>query len=233
MNPESKIENRESPNPIRTIRGAKVILDTDLAQIYGVPVKRLNEQVRRNPDRFPADFAFQLTAQETRALRVKSSADSAQKTPGKEVAANWSQIATSSRKHRGVTYRPYAFTEHGAIMAASVLNSPRAVEMSVFVVRAFGKMREQLQATATLARRLAEVERALLTHDAALRDLYQKLRPLLLPPEDPPRKPIGFSVKEGPARYAARRRSPPARPAPPSPTGKSRIANRKSRIKHA
>ena len=123
-----------------------------------------------------------------------------------------SQIATSNGRdgeapgRGGRRYLPFAFTEHGAIMAASVLNSPRAVEMSVFVVRAFVKMREQLQATATLARRLAEVERALLTHDAALRDLYQKLRPLLFPPEDPPRKPIGFSVKEGRARYAARRR---------------------------
>jgi len=91
-----------------------------------------------------------------------------------------SQIATASSK-RNIRFMPYAFTEHGAIMAATVLNSSRAVEMSVFVVRAFVKMREQLLATATLAKRLAEVEKLLLTHDSALRDLYQKIRPLLLP----------------------------------------------------
>jgi hypothetical protein len=103
-------------------------------------------------------------------------------------------------------YAPFAFTEHGAIMAATVLNSPKAVEMSVFVVRAFVKMREQLLTTATLAQRLAEVERTLLTHDSALRDLYQKIRPLLLPSPEPPRKQIGFGVKERRARYRAAKR---------------------------
>jgi len=107
---------------------------------------------------------------------------------------------TLKRGHN-IKYLPYAFTEHGAIMAATVLNSPQAVEMSVFVVRAFIKMREQLLATATLAKRLAEVERLLLTHDSALRDLYQKIRPLLLPPPEPERKAIGFCVKERRAQY--------------------------------
>jgi hypothetical protein len=96
---------------------------------------------------------------------------------------------------------PYAFTEHGAIMAATVLNSPQAVEMSVFVVRAFIMMREQLLTTTTLAKRLADVEKLLLTHDSALRDLYQKIRPLLLPPPEPERKSIGFGVKERTAKY--------------------------------
>ena len=200
---------------IRTLRGVKVILDADLAAIYGVATRVLNQAVKRNAEKFPADFMFRLTRDEAEGLHRSRSQ------------------SVTLKRGQNIKYLPYAFTEHGAIMAASVLNSPRAVEMSVFVVRAFVKMREQLQATATLARRLAEVERALLTHDAALRDLYQKLRPLLLlPPGNPPRKPIGFSVKEGRARYAARRRHPPARPAPPSPTGKSQIANRKSRIKH-
>jgi phage regulator Rha-like protein len=101
-----------------------------------------------------------------------------------------------------IKYRPYAFTEHGAIMAATVLNSSKAVEMSVFVVRAFVKMREQLMATATLAKRLAEVEKLLLTHDSALRDLYQKIRPLLLLPPEPAKTKIGFGVREPKARYS-------------------------------
>jgi phage regulator Rha-like protein len=167
---------------IFTVRGHKVILDSDLARIYGVEVKRLNEQVKRNRTRFPEDFAFPLVPQEVVALR--------------------SQIATLKRgQHR--KYAPYAFTEHGAIMAATVLNSSKAVEMSVFVVRVFVKMREQLLATATLAKRLAEVEKLLLTHDSALRDLYQKIRPLLLPPAEPERKRIGFGVKERRAIYRA------------------------------
>ncbi len=112
---------------------------------------------------------------------------------------------TLKRGHN-IKYLPYAFTEHGAIMAATVLNSPKAVEMSVFVVRAFIKMREQLLATTTLAKRLAEVEKLLLTHDSALRDLYQKIRPLLLPPPEQERKAIGFCVKERRAQYRSARK---------------------------
>ncbi len=126
-----------------------------------------------------------------------------------------SQIATSSgehgsqfvtgARHGGRRKLPIAFTEHGAIMAANVLNSSKAIEMSVFIVRAFVKMREQLMATVTLAKRLVEVENLLLTHDSALRDLYQKIRSLLLPPEEPERKQIGFSVKESRAKYRAKK----------------------------
>ncbi len=161
---------------IRTLRGQRVILDFDLAAIYGVETKSLNKAIRRNPARFPDDFMFQLLPEEVASLRF--------------------QIGTSKPGRGGRRYRPYAFTEHGAIMTATVLNSPQAVDMSVFVVRAFAKMREQLLATATLAKRLAEVEKELLLHDAALRELYEQIRPLLLPPPDPPRKPIGFSVNE-------------------------------------
>ena len=169
------------------IRGQKVILDSDLADIYGVETKRLNEQVRRNADKFPEDFAFQLTAQEVR--------------------ENWSQIATSSGKHRGKSYRPIVFTEHGAIMAANVLNSPKAVQMSVFVVRAFVKMREELIATAMLEKRLTEIEKNLLTHDGGLRDLYRKIRPLLLPPPEKPKKEIGFRACPERSRRVKERRS--------------------------
>jgi len=183
---------------ILTIRGHKVILDRDLAMLYGVEVKRLNEQVKRNRDRFPDDFAFRLTPQEVTNLKSQFATSSF---PGMRP-----QIATASA-HGGRRKLPYAFTEHGAIMAATVLNSSKAVEMSVFVVRAFVKMREQLMATATLAKRLAEVEKLLLTHDSALRDLYQKIRPLLLPPPEPAKTKIGFGVREARARYSPKTRN--------------------------
>lgn len=195
---------------IRTIRGQKVILDSDLARIYGIEVKRLNEQVKRNGDRFPADFVFHLTAKETRNLRSQIAASSMYPSGNEKDTPNRSQIATGSSKHRDPRFRPFAFTEHGAIMAATVLNSPRAVEMSVFVVRAFVKMREQLLTSATLAQRLAEVESTLLTHDTTLRDLYQKLRPLLLPPPAPARKQIGFQVKERRSGYRVAHRNRPS-----------------------
>lgn len=128
----------------------------------------------------PDDFMFRLASEEYEPLRF--------------------QFGTLKRGQHS-KYLPYAFTEHGAIMAATVLNSPQAVEMSVFIVRAFVKMREQLVATATLAKRLEEIEKRLLTHDVALRDLYRKIRPLLLPPPEKPKKGIGFQVKETRARY--------------------------------
>jgi len=166
---------------IHTIRAQKVILDWDLAAIYGVETKNLNKAVSRNRDRFPQDFMFRLNKDEFVSLRF--------------------QIGTSKKGKGGRRYSPYAFTEHGAIMAANVLNSPKAVQMSVFVVRAFVKMREQLTATHILEKRLAEIEKTLLTHDGALRDLYDKIRPLLLPPPEKPKKGIGFQVKERRARY--------------------------------
>ena len=172
---------------IRTIRGQRVILDFDLAAIYGVETRNLNKAIQRNRTRFPDDFVFQLVREEVGNLMF--------------------QIGTSSGGWGGRRKLPYAFTEHGAIMAATVLNSPKAVEMSVFVVRAFVKMREQLLATATLAKRLAEVEKDLLIHDAALRELFEQIRPLLLPPPDPPRNPIGFSVNERPGTYRVRLRN--------------------------
>jgi hypothetical protein len=156
---------------IYTIRGVRIILDSDLAALYGVHTKRLNEQYRRNRKRFPEDFAFQLTAGEADSLR--------------------SQIATS-RSHGGRRYRPCAFTEHGALQAANILNSANAVRMSVFVIRAFVKIREQLVTNAAILKRLAEIDKTLLVHDSALRGLYQKLLPLLSPPPEPPRRRIGF-----------------------------------------
>jgi hypothetical protein len=173
---------------ILTIRGRKVILDSDLAGLYGVSTKRLNEQVRRNAERFPDDFAFRLSSQELTNLR--------------------SQIATSSL-HGGRRHLPWAFTEHGAIMAANVLNSSEAVAMSVYVVRAFVRMREEFSAARPLSQRLSEIERILLSHDVSLRDLYEKIRPLLLPPTGPPKRGIGFHVREPRARYAPNKRKSP------------------------
>src|SRR5439155_26007609 len=122
-------------NLIREIRGQKVILDSDLAALYGVPTFRFNEAIKRNRRRFPTDFMFQLTREEVDSLASQIAISKPR---------NSSQIAMSSRKHRGRAYRPYAFTEHGALQAANILRSPRAVQMSVFVVRAFLKMRALL-----------------------------------------------------------------------------------------
>jgi hypothetical protein len=224
--PEKKLQPVDVEPSIVTVRGQKVILDADLAMLYGVPTKRLNEQMKRNRDRFPEDFVFQLTAQEAANLKSQIATSSLQTIDNKGDESNRSQIATSSDRsrsqiatlksdvsmwsqiattstHGGGRKRPYAFTEHGAIMAASVLNSPQAVEMSVFIVRAFVKMREHLATTRELAKRLAEIERQLIIHDGALGDLYDRIRPLLLPPEDPPTKPIGFGVREARARYGS------------------------------
>jgi hypothetical protein len=167
-----------------TIRGQRVILASDLAKIYGVQTKRRNEQIRRNKERFPSDFMFQLTVAEL-----------------DEVEALRSQIATLKQgQHQ--KYRPFAFTEHGALMAANVLNSPQAVTMSVYVIRAFIQQREVLTVNAEIFKRLADIDKTLLQHNAGLRDIYQKLMPLLHPPPDPPRPKIGF--RETRARYGLR-----------------------------
>ncbi len=170
---------------IRTIRGRKVILDSDLAHIYGLPTRRLNEQVKRNAKRFPSDFLFQLinSIEEVETLMPMQS-----------------QIATASK--RNVRFLPYAFTENGAIMAANILNSPAAVRMSVFVVRAFVKMRELLGGTKELARQLAELERKLTgrldVHEGAIVEVLQRVMAILdppAPPPEPPKRQIGFHVE--------------------------------------
>ena len=184
--------------PIFEIRGQRVILDTDLARIYGVETKKFNQAIKRNRDRFPADFAFQLTANECRNLKSQFVTSSLQISDNKDDTSNWSQIVTSSEfaaersKHRGKTYLPWAFTEHGCLMAANVLRSERAVCMSVYVIRAFVQMREQLTANAEILKRLAEIDKTLLEHDQSLQIIWMKLQPLLAPPPVPAKKPIGF-----------------------------------------
>lgn len=197
--------------PIFTIRNQRVILDADLAKLYGVPTYRFNEAFKRNRHRFPEDFAFQLTAEEFTQLRshvqgagsqdgdklgdAGNSSQYARSSPQRlsdKGRANRSQFATGSSLHRGKAYHPWAFTEHGALMAANILRSERAVRMSVFVVRAFVRLREQVAANQAVLKRLAEIDHTLLRHDSALRDLYQKLLPLLQPQPDEPRRRIGF-----------------------------------------
>jgi hypothetical protein len=178
---------------IRTIRDQRVMLDADLAELYGVPTKQFNQAFKRTRDRFPIEFAFQLTTEESVAINWSQTVTSSgQDSDTEHLATNPSDSARSSRKHRGATYRPWAFTEHGALMAANILRSARAREMSVFIIRAFLRMREELASNATILKRLAEIDKSLLVHDSALRDLYHKLLPLLAPPAEPPRRKIGF-----------------------------------------
>lgn len=162
------------------IRRQKVMLDSDLARIYGVTTARLNQQVKRNSDRFPSDFMFQLTQEEFRGLM-------------------W-QSATSKTGRGGRRKLPYAFTEHGAIMLATVLNSPIAVRASLQVVRAFVQLREMLASNVALAHKLAELERRLEGHDHAIHNLFEAIRQLLAPPQ-PKRRQIGFQVREARGRY--------------------------------
>jgi hypothetical protein len=156
-----------------------------LARLYGVTTAALNRAVKRNVGRFPQDFLLQLTVEEATALRC--------------------QNGTSKPGRGGRRYLPHAFTEQGALMAANLLNNARAVQMSVYVIRAFVKMRAELARSQDLARRLAEIERTLIGHDAALRELCAKIRPLLLPPPPPKRREIGFHVKDNePAQIEGR-----------------------------
>lgn len=177
---------------IRNIRGQRVILDFDLAGIYEVQTHVFNQAFKRNRSRFPFDFCFRLTASEFASLKSKEMMGSAQFIVGSRIAPISSQIVMSFRTRRGAAYRPWAFTEHGALMAANILRSPRARKISIFVIRAFMRMREELAANATILKRLAEIDRTLLVHDSALRDVYQKLLPLLKPPAELPKPKIGF-----------------------------------------
>lgn len=164
---------------ILVLRNQKVILDADLAELYGVPVRQLNQQVKRNAHRFPADFRFRLTAAEYQNLR--------------------SQNVISSSTHGGRRYLPHAFTEHGAIMAATVLNSKRAIEMSIFVVRAFVQMRQALAFNQQVVSKLSELEARLDSHDAQIHDLVEAIRELIAPLPASNRR-IGFEIPSSSAK---------------------------------
>jgi hypothetical protein len=202
MSSHRKIANLQGA--IHLIQGQRVMLDSDLAMIYGVTTKRLNEQLKRNRARFPADFAFQLTVQEFRNLKSQIATSSLR-----------SQFVTST-SHGGKRKLPWVFTEHGALMLASVLNSAIAVQASVRVVRAFVRLREMVAANAHLAAKLKELERRFDSHDEAIANLFAALKQLVEPTEAPKRREIGFHVREEGVRYRVRK-------AP-------RIKNRNSRI---
>jgi phage regulator Rha-like protein len=174
------------------LRGERVLLDRDLAELYGVETGIFNRAVKRNLERFPKDFMFQLTVEEWELLRCQNG------------------ISKSGRGGR--RYLPYAFTEHGAVMAANILKSPRAVQISVFVVRAFVRMREMLIEQKDLARQLADLEERLTErldiHETAIVEVLRQVMTVLAPPQNPPTKPkrqIGFELKEPKGRYAKKK----------------------------
>jgi hypothetical protein len=172
------IATEQIARAILTVRGQRVLQDSELAALYGVSTKRFNEQVRRNRKRFPADFMFQLTAEEVSSLR-----------------SQFATLKAGRGQHR--KYLPYVFTEHGAIMAATILNSPHAIEMSVYVVRAFVQLREMLVSNKELARRFAPLEarldKKLTAHDEAIATILSAIRELMRSPVPKPR-PIGFTA---------------------------------------
>ena len=169
MIPAERIERS-----ILLIRGQKVLLDGDLADLYDVPTKRLNEQVRRNARRFPDDFMFQLTVDEAEALR--------------------SQFATSNKGRGGRRYLPYAFTEQGVAMLSSVLNSDRAIEVNIAIMRAFVRLREILATNKDLARKLEEHDKKLGEHDEKFQLVFEAIRQLMAPPPAPKKRRIGFAA---------------------------------------
>ncbi len=174
---------------ILTLRGQRIILDADLAVLYGVPTKALVQAVKRNLDRFPADFMFQLTNQEFNLLR--------------------SQSVTSRSMHGGRRTTPYGFTEQGVAMLSSVLSSPRAIAVNIEIMRAFVRLRDALASNRDLAAKLGELERKLKGHDQAIAGILDAIRQLMAPPPAPPKRPIGFvTPNEKPGNpKAAKRKS--------------------------
>jgi hypothetical protein len=176
---------------IYAVRGQRVILDFDLAAVYGVSTKALNQAIKRNAGRFPDDFAFQLTPEEASELSMSQFVTLNR-------TAMRSQIVTASK--RNVRFRPYAFTEHGTLMAANVLRSPLAVKMSVFVVRAFIKMREAFAGNKALVGKLSELERKLTKrldiHEKAIVHVLGEIEKLMSEAFNPPKRKIGFTAKE-------------------------------------
>lgn len=165
---------------IISLRCEKVILDSNLATIYGVSTARLNQQVKRNEDRFPKDFVFRVTTKKFKDLML--------------------QIATSKPTRGGRRKPPFAFTEHGAIMAANVLNSSKAVRMSVLVVRAFVQLRKNISLTSELAKRLEDLERKVINHDSDIQEIIEAIRQLMQVPEKP-KKNFGFTIDEPKIKY--------------------------------
>jgi len=166
------IDPHELERGIFVVRGQRVMLDAHLAKLYGVPTKRLNEQVQRNADRFPADFAYQLTQQEFMELK--------------------SQIATSKTVRGGTQKLPWVFTEHGVAMLSSVLRSPRAVQVNIGIMRAFVRMRRLMATPGELVEHLNELAKTVQLHDGQIAAITDVLRRMMEPPPGPPKRKIGF-----------------------------------------
>jgi hypothetical protein len=177
---------------IFTVRRQKVVLDAELAKLFGVPTRTFNQAVRRNIGRFPADFAFQLTGEELAALKSQFATSSS---GGPENIRSQIVILRTGAHGRHTKYRPWVFSEHGAIMAAMVLRSEHAVAMSVYVVRAFVSLREQIASNLSVLRRLAEIDKKLIEHDVVLREVLERLQPLLEAQDEPEveKPPMGFN----------------------------------------
>jgi hypothetical protein len=184
LNNQSVIPDETIEQSILLIRGQKVMLDRDLAVLYGVETKNLNKAVRRNIARFPGDFMFQLTTTEAENLRF--------------------HFGTSKRGHGGRRYLPYAFTEQGVAMLSSVLHSKPAIQVNVAIMRAFVRLRETLSLHKELARKLSELEQKIEGHDIAIRSLFEAIRQLMAPPEPGSKTEIGFHVKEDSIPYRNR-----------------------------
>ena len=180
MKKASMIPIERITDSILLIRGMRVMVDADLARLYGVSTKRLNEQVRRNPNRFPVDFMFQLSKEEKA-----------------EVVANCDHLENLKYSPS----LPYAFTEHGALMLASVINSPKAVETSIYIVRAFIRIREILATHKDLAQKLVDLEQKNTRHDTQIQAIVKALRELMVPEKAKEKRPIGFRIKEKKALY--------------------------------
>jgi phage regulator Rha-like protein len=186
----SLIPNDRIESAILLLRGQKVMLDRDLATLYGVQTKVLNQAVKRNIDRFPDDFMFQLTQDEAKAWWKYSVASLLR-----------SQIVTLKRGEH-IKYRPFAFTEHGILMLSSVLNSERAIQVNIAIMRTFVRLREMLASNAELARRLDALENK---YDEQFKVVFEAIRQILAPPEKP-KRPIGFQVREAAGAYVARKK---------------------------
>lgn len=180
MKQKIMVLTRRVESKILVMRGRKVILDSDLAELYGVAVKRLNQQVKRNAERFPADFVFQVTEKDLRLQFATSKEGSGRAKKG-------------SSTRGGRRYQPFAFTEHGAIMAATVLNSKRAVEMSIFVVRAFVRMREVLATNQKIMAKLKDLEKKVGSRDIEIEEIVAAIQEMMKPPAGPGRR-IGFEL---------------------------------------
>jgi hypothetical protein len=182
---DSAIPNARIEQSIFLIRGQKVMLDRDLAALYGVETKVLNKAVRRNLDRFPQDFMFQLSREEAESSRF--------------------QFGTLKRG-KNLKYLPYAFTEQGVAMLSGILRSKQAVQVNVAIMRAFVRLRETLALHKELARKLADLEKRIEGNDASIRSLFEAIRQLMAPPSPPPKPEIGFHVKENTPLYRVKRR---------------------------